>query len=411
MRLTKLSAALAAIALSLVGLVEVAAPANAVGGPAASATPNTFSPSTGTQAFTLTVPSTGSAITNWIEIYVNIQPQNSSAQSWAPTASCQNPGPGFTPSLAACGITSFTVGGATVNDAVAKKTGQSTITIYRPANASFTNAASNEVVISFAQGAFTAPATAGSNYIIPVFYNAQTSVSITAAPVSVSAVNQTVTFDANGGTGSIPQQTASQATNLTSNTTQITRTGFDFAGWNTAANGSGTAYANGASFPFTSSATLYAQWTAQNGSSTATAGTGSGTVVLNLAVGQPIAGAPVDLNVTGMQAGAAWDTTVRSTPQSIGAGTIPSNGNLTSTVYLPSNLGAGWHSITFTSTDASGNPFTTVSYFQVSASGTLVSTSNSLASTGAETFVPFGAAAALLLAGAAIALIRRRAAE
>lgn len=410
MRLTKLSAALAAIALSLIGLVTVGAPANAVGGPAASATPNTFSPSTGTQAFTLTVPSTGSAISTWTEIYVNIQ--NSNSQSWAPNANCQSPGPSFTPSLSACGITSFTVGGASVNDAVAKKVGgTSMIVIYRPANASFTNAASNEVVISFAQGAFTAPATSGSNYSIPVSYNSVTSVSITAAPVSVAAVNQTVTFDANGGTGSIPQQTASQATNLTSNTTQITRTGFDFAGWNTAANGSGTAYANGASFPFTSSATLYAQWTAQNGSSTATAGTGSGTVVLNLAVGQPIAGAPVDLNVTGMQAGAAWDTTVRSTPQSIGAGTIPSNGNLTSTVYLPSNLGAGWHSITFTSTDASGNPFTTVSYFQVSASGTLVSTSNSLASTGAQTFVPFGAAAALLLAGAAIALIRRRAAE
>jgi uncharacterized repeat protein (TIGR02543 family) len=53
-------------------------------------------------------------------------------------------------------------------------------------------------------------------------------------------------------------ETASVATNLTTNA--FTRTGYHFAGWNTAANGSGTAYADGASYPFTASATLYAQW-------------------------------------------------------------------------------------------------------------------------------------------------------
>ena len=38
-------------------------------------------------------------------------------------------------------------------------------------------------------------------------------------------------------------------------------TGHSFTGWATAADGSGTAYADGASYPFTASATLYAQWT------------------------------------------------------------------------------------------------------------------------------------------------------
>jgi uncharacterized repeat protein (TIGR02543 family) len=71
----------------------------------------------------------------------------------------------------------------------------------------------------------------------------------------------TVTFNGNGSTGgSMANQTASAATNLTSNA--FTRTGYTFAGWNTAANGSGTSYANGASFPFTANTTLYAQWTA-----------------------------------------------------------------------------------------------------------------------------------------------------
>jgi uncharacterized repeat protein (TIGR02543 family) len=72
--------------------------------------------------------------------------------------------------------------------------------------------------------------------------------------------SSTVTFDANGGTGTTATQTASAATALTSN--GFSRSGFTFAGWNTAANGSGTAYADSASFPFSASENLYAQWTA-----------------------------------------------------------------------------------------------------------------------------------------------------
>lgn len=68
-----------------------------------------------------------------------------------------------------------------------------------------------------------------------------------------------VTFDANGGTGSNAIQSATGNTPLQANT--FTRSGFTFAGWNTAADGSGTSYANGASFPFTADTTLYAQWT------------------------------------------------------------------------------------------------------------------------------------------------------
>jgi hypothetical protein len=39
--------------------------------------------------------------------------------------------------------------------------------------------------------------------------------------------------------------------------------GYSFSDWNTAANGSGTSYLNGATFDFTASITLYAQWAAQ----------------------------------------------------------------------------------------------------------------------------------------------------
>jgi uncharacterized repeat protein (TIGR02543 family) len=42
----------------------------------------------------------------------------------------------------------------------------------------------------------------------------------------------------------------------------FTRAGYTFAGWNTAANGSGAAYANDATYAFTANATLSAQWAA-----------------------------------------------------------------------------------------------------------------------------------------------------
>ena len=44
----------------------------------------------------------------------------------------------------------------------------------------------------------------------------------------------------------------------------FTRTGYTFSGWNTLANGTGTAYADQASYPFTASVTLYAQWKSAN---------------------------------------------------------------------------------------------------------------------------------------------------
>ena len=80
------------------------------------------------------------------------------------------------------------------------------------------------------------------------------SVNYTALP------NHTVTFNANGGTGSMSNQVANVSTPLTLNT--FTRTGFSFNGWNTNAAGTGTPYANGATYLFTADVTLFAQWTA-----------------------------------------------------------------------------------------------------------------------------------------------------
>ena len=80
------------------------------------------------------------------------------------------------------------------------------------------------------------------------------------ATLSGGVSNSSVSFNANGGSGSMTNQSASTATALSANT--FTRSGYTFSGWNTAANGSGTAYADGASFSFSANTTLYAQWTA-----------------------------------------------------------------------------------------------------------------------------------------------------
>ena len=99
-----------------------------------------------------------------------------------------------------------------------------------------------------------------------------------------AAGGYTVTFNANGGTGSLASEgpySGSHALSLFS-TGSMAYTGHAFTGWNTAANGSGTAYADGASFPFTASVTLYAQWvsTAGSGAGTTTqTGTAAGTWV------------------------------------------------------------------------------------------------------------------------------------
>lgn len=75
--------------------------------------------------------------------------------------------------------------------------------------------------------------------------------------------NRTVTYDSNGGAGTTAAQTSLAPFALTAN--GFTKAGSDFTGWNTAADGSGTSYADSAFYPFTADATLYAQWTGGSG--------------------------------------------------------------------------------------------------------------------------------------------------
>lgn len=81
----------------------------------------------------------------------------------------------------------------------------------------------------------------------------------------------TLTYDANGATSG----TAPAANNYGNGATvtvlgagSLAKDGYTFAGWNTAADGTGTGYAAGDTFTITGDTTLYAQWTESSGGGT-----------------------------------------------------------------------------------------------------------------------------------------------
>jgi len=75
---------------------------------------------------------------------------------------------------------------------------------------------------------------------------------------SFTILPKIVTFDSNGGTGTMADQISSTTADLTPKS--FTRDGYEFLGWNTAADGSGTPYVDGDTYAFTADMTLYAQW-------------------------------------------------------------------------------------------------------------------------------------------------------
>ena len=75
----------------------------------------------------------------------------------------------------------------------------------------------------------------------------------------------TVTFEANGSTeypveGTMEAQTVPEKTDTALTPNAFTRKGYNFLNWNTAADGTGDSYADGATVNLTEKTTLYAQW-------------------------------------------------------------------------------------------------------------------------------------------------------
>lgn len=173
--------------------------------------------------------------------------------------------------------------------------------------------------------------------------------SATAVSLCSYCNNHTVTFNANGGSGSMSVQTASVSTNLTSNA--FTKSGCTFTGWNTAANGSGTSYTDAQAYSFAADLTLYAQWNCSH-TVTFNANGGSGSMAVQTA--------SVSTNLTSngfTQSGctfSSWNTAAN------GTGTSYTNAQAYSfsadlTLYAQWNCSGVSHTVTFNANGGSGS--------------------------------------------------------
>ena len=100
---------------------------------------------------------------------------------------------------------------------------------------------------------------------------------------SVPLVTYAVTYDANGGTGTMADPTAyAPGSQARAKQNAFTRDGYTFAGWNTMRDGTGTAYSAGAAIPMNDNVTLYAQWTKAGTKAVETGGRASNSSMLLL---------------------------------------------------------------------------------------------------------------------------------
>jgi uncharacterized repeat protein (TIGR02543 family) len=108
----------------------------------------------------------------------------------------------------------------------------------------------------------TAANGSGTDYAVGATYTVNAALTLYAKWTPDTYV---VSYNANSATsGTAPaNQTKTNGVNLTlaTNSGSLARTGYTFAGWNTAANGSGTDYAVGATYTGNTALTLYAKWT------------------------------------------------------------------------------------------------------------------------------------------------------
>ena len=144
-----------------------------------------------------------------------------------------------------------------------------TLTYTAGVGGSITGSSTQTVIQGGSGSAVTATASTGYTFVL--WSDGDTNASRTAtnvtADVTVSASfvanTYTISYDGNGNSaGSAPaNQTKTHAVNLTLATAgTLVNSGSTFAGWNTAADGSGTAFAVGSIYSLDADVTLYAQW-------------------------------------------------------------------------------------------------------------------------------------------------------
>jgi uncharacterized repeat protein (TIGR02543 family) len=221
----------------------------------------------------------------------------------------------------------------------------------------------------------------------------------------------TVTFDKNGGdTEASPASITTNYNTTVTLPTAPTKTGYTFAGWDTLANGSGTAFTS--STPVVASITVYAQWTINSYTLTYTAGTGgtiSGTTpqtVANGGNGTAVTAVPnagyyfvnwsdgvstatrTDTNVTANKSVTANFAAIVSGPITIAAGT---GGTVSPTLIASLTYGAA--GVTITATPNAGYHFVSWSVTVNPSYITITNTTSAAATISATTSMPQGGTA------------------
>ncbi len=200
--------------------------------------------------------------------------------------------------------------------------------------------------------------------------SSQPSVNTSSSGISGAATNYltlaqklvSVTYDANTSTGGTVPSTTNYGYNTTAtvatNSGSLVKTGYTFSGWNTAADGTGTAYAatGSVTYTITASTTLYAQW---RGTVTYDLNTGSGTTPTDASTYLPSAtvttAASTGLTKTGYTF-VGWNTAADGT----GTTTVATNTfTFTGTVTLYAKWTANSNTITFNGNGNDGGSMST----------------------------------------------------
>jgi pilin isopeptide linkage protein/uncharacterized repeat protein (TIGR02543 family) len=153
------------------------------------------------------------------------------------------------------------------------------------------------------------------------------------------ATTSTIAYNANGGDGSMAPGTFKGGL-YTVAQNGFYKSGYNFTGWNTTADGSGTSYQPGAQIAPTGNMTLYAQWQEGN-----TAQVADGTFTVTIKAGQKI-------TISGLPGGATYTVTERSksgwtqTSATGASGTVPANGTAESSFtnqYTPGKVSTSFN--------------------------------------------------------------------
>jgi LPXTG-motif cell wall-anchored protein len=199
-----------------------------------------------------------------------------STSGWVAKSGCPTNVTAGTSTLSACGVAAVYIDDVLVDPSLLSVSSQSetsgtdfggansnvipgTVLIALTSPNTFTNSLSlaGDVRVQMAAGAWDL---SGSATLSP-HWEIVMNTSNGTAGIAIMGV-KTVTFDPNTGDGSKYSQTRNLNWSAALASNQFSKSNSSFAGWNTEANGSGTSYAAGATYPFAVSDILYAQWTA-----------------------------------------------------------------------------------------------------------------------------------------------------